>query len=171
MRAAQYAVVAIAVVATSSLFAQSRSYIPSNVTGPLTVVRTVDPRLRASQALGAVVSGVRGPEVSKVPTQFPHPPVPRLPGASTPLVMPPMQSLPVSPSGGFGFDGLTHFDQRQANSGNQLSVEPPNASIAVANNIILEGLNNAVRGYTTSGTTLLPTLSRTGRFGLPPARY
>jgi hypothetical protein len=169
MRAAQYAVVAIAVVVTSSLFAQSRSYIPSNVTGQLTLVRTVDPRLRASQALGAVVSGVPGPEVSKVPTQFPHPPVPRLLGATTPLLTPPMQSLPVSPSGGFGFDGLTHFDQRQANSGNQLSVEPPSASIAVANNIILEGVNNAVRVYTTAGTTLLPTLSSNELFGLPPA--
>src|SRR5260370_13499786 len=80
-----------------------------------------------------------------------------------------MISVQVRPSSSFIFDGLTHFDQRQANSGNQLSVEPPNASIAVANNIILEGVNNAVRVYTTSGTTLLPTLSSNELFGLPPA--
>jgi hypothetical protein len=169
MRSAPYAVGVVAVVATSSLFAQSRSYIPSNVTGQLTLVRTVDARLQASQAPGAVISSVQGPEVSKILTRFPHPPVSQLLGVTTALVMPPMQSLPVSPSVGFGFDGLTHFDQRQANSGNQLSVEPPNASIAVANNTILEGVNNAVRVYTTSGATLLPTLSSNQLFGLPAA--
>src|SRR5438445_4273341 len=169
MRAAPYAVVAVAVTASLSLFAQPRSYIPSNVTGQLALARTVDPRLQVSQALGAVVAGPQSPEISKVPTRFPHPPLSGLLGATAPMVTSPMLSLPVIPSGGFGFNGLTHFDQRKANSGNQLSVEPPNPSIAVANNIILEGVNNAVRVYTTSGTTLLPTLASNQLFGLSPA--
>jgi hypothetical protein len=80
-----------------------------------------------------------------------------------------IQSLPVIPSGGFGFDGLTHLDQVQANAGNQVSLEPPNASIAVGNNIILEGVNNAIRVYTSTGTTLLPTLSSNELFGVAPS--
>jgi hypothetical protein len=68
-----------------------------------------------------------------------------------------------------GFNGLTHSDQRQANSGNQFSLEPPNPSIAAANGYILEGVNNAVRVYSTSGAQLTATIASNQLFGLPPA--
>src|SRR5438445_12929078 len=84
MRAAPYAVVAVAVTASLSLFAQPRSYIPSNVTGQLALARTVDPGIQVSQALGAVVAGPQSPEISNVPTRFPHPPRSGLLGATAP---------------------------------------------------------------------------------------
>ncbi len=82
-----------------------------------------------------------------------------------------MQSLAVNPgSGSFGFSGLTHFDQRNANKGNQFSIEPPSPSLAVGNGFLLEGVNNAIQVYSLSGTPLLPAvLSSNQVFGLPPA--
>jgi hypothetical protein len=78
--------------------------------------------------------------------------------------------LPVTaPGSSFGFNGMTHYDQRQANSGNQFSVEPPNPSIATANGFIVEGVNNAFRVYTTSGTALMPTITSNQLFGVSPA--
>ena len=81
-----------------------------------------------------------------------------------------IQSLAASPAaGGTGFNGMTHSDQRLANSGNQFSLEPPNPSIAVANGYVLEGVNNAVRVFSTSGAQLIPTISANQLFGLGPA--
>jgi hypothetical protein len=81
-----------------------------------------------------------------------------------------MQSLPVNgPGGSFGFNGLSHYDQRQANSGNQFSVEPPSPGVAVANGFIVEGVNNAFRVYTTAGTPLMAAISTNQLFGLAPA--
>jgi hypothetical protein len=80
------------------------------------------------------------------------------------------QSLSANPAAGnIGFNGMTHSDQRLANSGNQFSLEPPNPSIAVANGNILEGVNDAVRVYSTSGAPLIPTISSNQLFGLGPA--
>jgi len=69
-----------------------------------------------------------------------------------------MQSLAISASNTFGLLGLTHYDQRNANGGNQFSVEPPNPSIAVGNHMVLEGVNNAVQVYTNNGVPLLPAV-------------
>jgi hypothetical protein len=70
----------------------------------------------------------------------------------------------------FGFSGLTHADQRLANGGNQFNVEPPNPSIAVANGYILQGVNNAIQVYTTSGSPVIPkVLSTNELFGVPAA--
>jgi hypothetical protein len=81
------------------------------------------------------------------------------------------QSMSINPvTQAFGFDGLTHAQQRLANSGNQFSVEPPSPAIAVGNGYILQGVNNAVQVYTTAGVALLShVLSSNQVFGLPPA--
>src|SRR5437868_7031800 len=69
---------------------------------------------------------------------------------------PPMQSSPAIPASAvFAFNGLTHQDQRLANGGNQLSVEPPSPNIAVGNGFVLQGVNNAIMVYNTTGTRLL----------------
>jgi hypothetical protein len=82
-----------------------------------------------------------------------------------------MLSAALNPAaGGLGFNGLSHFDQRNANSGNQFSVEPPSPGIAVGNGFVLEGVNNAVQVYNTAGSPLLPAaVSSNQLFGLPPA--
>jgi hypothetical protein len=80
-----------------------------------------------------------------------------------------VQSLAAGPAAaGIGFDGMTHSDQRLADSGNQFSLEPPNPSIAVANGYVLEGVNNAVRVFSTTGGPLIPTISSNQLFGLGP---
>ena len=61
------------------------------------------------------------------------------------------------------------MDQRLANGGNQFSIEPPNPSIAVSNGMILEGVNNAVRIFGSSGAPLIPTITSNQLFGLAPA--
>jgi hypothetical protein len=73
-------------------------------------------------------------------------------------------------SGVFGFDGLTHAQQKLANNGNQYSVEPPSPSIAVGNGYVLQGVNNAVQVYNAAGAPLLNrALSSNEVFGLAPA--
>ena len=51
-------------------------------------------------------------------------------------------------SGFFGFDGITHFDQRFAGTGiytnTQFSLEPPDQGLAVGNGFVLEVVNNAL---------------------------
>ncbi len=72
--------------------------------------------------------------------------------------------------GATGFDGLTHLDQRQANNGNQFSVEPPSPAVAVGDGYILEGVNNAIQVYDTAGRALLPTVLATNElFDVAPA--
>jgi hypothetical protein len=76
----------------------------------------------------------------------------------------PIRSLSVSYSTtASSFLGLTHYDQRNANYGNQFSVEPPSQEIAVSKGYVLEGVNNAIQVYTTSGTPLLPTTLSTNQ--------
>ncbi len=80
----------------------------------------------------------------------------------------PMAIVPAS--GSFGFAGITHFEQRNANDGNQFSVEPPSPGVAVGNGYVLEGVNNAVQVYSTLGTPLLPVVVSTNQlFGVSPA--
>jgi hypothetical protein len=167
----RYLLLAFALTLNSIVWAQPQNhYVASSVTGQLTLVRTVNPKLAGSSPQGALVAGFGGPETSKLPSKFPHPPLSRPPLGASAFQTPLMHSLLVTGSSAFGFDGMTHFDQREVDNGNdQFSVEPPNPSIAVANGFIVEGVNNAFRVYTTSGTPLLPTLSSNQLFGLPPA--
>ncbi len=87
------------------------------------------------------------------------------------LSLPVVPSLLVSTSTtGTNFLGLTHYDQRNANHGNQFSVEPGNPSVAVGNGFVLEGVNNAVQVYTLGGVSLLPkVISSNELFGVSPA--
>jgi hypothetical protein len=81
------------------------------------------------------------------------------------------QGLPVSSVlSGFGFSGLTHADQRNANGGNQFSVEPPSPALAVGEGFVVEGVNNALQVFSAAGVPLLPTVVSSNQlFGLPPA--
>jgi hypothetical protein len=180
----QFVLLAAVFAVDLSLSAQSAQqyYTATSVTGQLALVRTV-PAVKAASVLA---SSQQAPMIeAETPLQVPtflHPNLsgPR-PGTGRPVLgsrliadrlpaRPQIQSVPVDPNvSGFGFNGLSHYDQRQANSGNQFSVEPPNPSIAVANGYIVEGVNNAFRVFTTSGTPLTRTLSSNELFGLAPA--
>lgn len=81
------------------------------------------------------------------------------------------ESVGVAPnSTSIGFPGLTHADQRDADGGNQFSVEPPSPGVAVGNGYVLEGVNNALQVYTTFGKPLLPVpVTSNQLFGLAEA--
>lgn len=164
----------IVLPALPSLAQQQSVYAGSNVTGQLVLARTVNPLQQAQRLrlLGAVYP-VR--ETPRMPYKRLRPALqanraasPAMAGA---LAMPVMQSLPVAfASGIFGFNALSHLDQRLANGGNQFSVEPPNQSVAVGNGFVLEGVNNAIQVYSASGAPLLPApLSSNELFGVPAA--
>src|ERR1019366_6099274 len=175
------AILAAVFCGAPTMNAQSQTqYIPKSITGQLTLVRTVNPfqlTLATSSAFLAPTNAAAGPEFSSLPTIFKHPTIAGLssvmPGlfSSTTAVQPAAKSLPVAPvsANAFGFNGLIHHDQRYANGGNQFSVEPPSPSIAVANGFVLEGVNNAVTIYDTTGAALVPTIATNQLFGVAPA--
>jgi hypothetical protein len=80
-------------------------------------------------------------------------------------------ALPVNTaSSAFGFMGVTHYDERNANGGNQFSIEPPSQGLAVANGFVVEGVNNAFQVYNAAGAPLLPAVISTNQlFGMAPA--
>jgi hypothetical protein len=69
----------------------------------------------------------------------------------------------------FGFNGLTHRDQRLADGGNQFSLEPPDQGLAVGNGFILESVNDALAVYDTSGNLLAGPTALNPFFKLPSA--
>ena len=73
---------------------------------------------------------------------------------------------PMSPAtvGVLGFNGLDHFDQRNADNGNQFSLEPPDQALAVGNGYVVEVVNNGLNVYDTSGAPLLAAPVSTNRF-------
>ena len=84
--------------------------------------------------------------------------------------VPTTQGLPFSTaSGGSGFLGLTHADQRLADGGNAFSSEPPDQCLAVGNGLVLEGVNSAFRVRSVTGAVLSPVVSMNTFFGLPVA--
>src|ERR1700730_9648466 len=173
-------------LAAQLLFSQPRNFSPTDISGQIQLTAKTNlqalaapttplsvragelslsrekgaARLSQSQEKGRGIPLLRPPQLSR-PLSF---------SALSSSVTPSTQALTVGPTGSFGFNGMTHLDQRLANNGNQFSVEPPNTSIAVANGFVLEGVNNAVQVYSTNGTPLLPSvLSSNQVFGLGPA--
>jgi hypothetical protein len=176
------AVAAVFIVALP-LSAQSVDYTGTNVTGRLIrtgVVNLTQQAVASSSGLGArPVSSSSGSAISQEPwAKFP---LKRLrpafsAGSSTQSLSSsqasvPMQSLSITAASlTLGVNALSHADQRNANNGNQFSIEPPSPSIAVSNNYVLEGVNDAVQVYLPSGVPVLPAaVSSNQAFGLPPA--
>jgi hypothetical protein len=143
----------------------------SNITGQLVLTRVVNLRQTAQlvQMRGAIItSAERKP---KTPPKHPRPYFPSSTSRSWVFAASPTPPLTfASPAGGFGFNALSHRDQRLAYQGNQFSIEPPSPSIAVGNGYVLEGVNNAVQVYTTAGLPVLPVVLASNQvFGLAPA--
>jgi hypothetical protein len=68
-----------------------------------------------------------------------------------------------------GFNGLSHVDSREANSGNQFSVEPPDQGLCVGNGYVVEVINDAIRVFDTEGNPLTGVEDVNSFFGLPAA--
>ena len=82
-------------------------------------------------------------------------------------------ALPVvDATGGTGFDGLNHFNQRTAGTGafvnTQFSLEPPDQALCVGNGFVLESVNTALRVRSTSGLKITGAVALNQFFGLNP---
>jgi hypothetical protein len=64
---------------------------------------------------------------------------------------------------------LRAFDQRFANNGNQFSVEPPDQGLCAGNGFVLESVNDVLKVFDTSGTTMLGTVDLNTFYHYPPA--
>lgn len=157
----------IGLTAGSYLFGQQNHYFGTNVTGTLTVSATTNLMNLATQIQTSTV-GTQGPEVKPNFHAAPYEaPVRKVLSAFS---GPSVHSMPVDASAAFGFNALSHYNQRNANNGNQFSTEPATSGIAVANGYVLEGVDNAVMVYNTAGVPLLPTTVSTNQlFGVSPA--
>lgn len=71
--------------------------------------------------------------------------------------------------GDFGFNGISHFDQRNADNGNQFNVEPPDQALGVNSTQVFEAVNDAVAVYDHAGNLLAGPTSSNVFFGLPSA--
>jgi hypothetical protein len=164
---------AFAVAGLPAVAQPQADFAASSVTGQLALVRSVN-LSRAGQMLGLLSASAK-PEVLKTPPPRLRPPLSSsrslllAAGAQTATVTP--RSLTVTAaSTATGFNALSHLDQRTAYGGNQFSIEPPSQSIATGNGYILEGVNNAVQVYTSSGAPVLSApVASNQLFGLAPA--
>ena len=160
--------------AGTALFAQNQNvYTSSVVTGQLSLSTTTNLSQVANTAQASAFSNVQTAAGEK-PKILPKLPLPPIAGKSLFSVASAPSSVHtlslVSTPSMVGFDGMTHSDQRLANSGNQFSIQSlQTPSIAVANGKILEGVNNAVRVFSTAGAQLTPTVASNQLFGLGPA--
>jgi hypothetical protein len=68
----------------------------------------------------------------------------------------------------FGFNAISHRDQRLSNNGNQFSLEPPDQGLAVGGGFVVEAVNDAVRVFNSAGTPLTGTVALSSFLGLPP---
>lgn len=153
MHKLHFLVIGVSLSAVSSLFAQPNYYAPINATGQLVLTRTTN-LSQIAQSIQATSVGTLGPEVKTNSLQLGQPPIVSVitAAANTPTAA----SLTVSPTNTFGFNSLSHYDQRMSNNGNQWSTEPATPGVAVGNGYILEGIDNAIQIYSTSGTPQLP---------------
>src|ERR1019366_1511474 len=101
-------------------------------------------------------------------------------GTQTPGLPPPPTTNP-NPSGRsvtstnkgfFGFNGISHADQRNAGTGiyanAQFSLEPPDQGLCAGNGFVVEAVNNGVAVYNNHGTLLAGVEALSQFFGIAP---
>jgi len=94
----------------------------------------------------------------------------KVPSAHVPT--PSGNSLAKSNPGFFGFNGLTHRDQRLAGTGSyvntQFSLEPPDQGLCASSNFLVETVNTALAVYSSAGARLKGPTAINQFFGLKP---
>lgn len=96
----------------------------------------------------------------------------KLPPAPTTIPNPRGSEVVDSSSHTFGFNGLTHADQRTAGTGiytnTQYSLEPPDQGLCAGGGFVVEAVNNAIAVYDTSGNLLSGPEALSQFWGLTP---
>lgn len=67
------------------------------------------------------------------------------------------------------FSGLTFFQQRYANGGNQFSIEPPDQGLCAGNGFVLESTNDVLRVFDSAGNAVIGVVSLNQFYGYIPA--
>jgi hypothetical protein len=118
-------------------------------------------------AVAAQTGSATGPPGRSIPGRKGSPlPLKSAPRAAQPAPNPAPTQISSQPGPEFGFVGLTTVDSGSVNG---FDVEPPDQGLCAHHGIVLEGVNLAVRVFTTSGIVLSPTVSLNDFFGLAPA--
>lgn len=95
-----------------------------------------------------------------------------LPPPPTAVPNPKGSSVIDSSSSVFGFNGLTHLDQRVAGTGiytnTQYSLEPPDQGLCAGGGFVVEAINNAISVYDASGNLLSGPEALSQFWGLAP---
>jgi hypothetical protein len=95
-----------------------------------------------------------------------------LPAPPTAIPNPRGSEVIDSSSSIFGFNGLTHADQRVAGTGiytnTQFSLEPPDQGLCAGGGFVVEAVNNAISVYDTSGNLLSGPEALSQFWGLTP---
>lgn len=120
-----------------------------------------------SKTQGAAISqGINGMAVSSASSTANLPPPP------TKIPNPQGSEVVDSSSSTFGFNGLTHRDQRIAGTGiytnTQFSLEPPDQGLCAGGGFVVEAVNNAISVYDTSGNLLSGPVALSQFWGLTP---
>jgi hypothetical protein len=89
------------------------------------------------------------------------------PGAGLGSPSPSPNPVAGSNPGFFGFNALSHYDQRTTNGGNQFSIEPPDQGLCVGNGFVVEALNDVVAVYHADGTLAAGPTAINLVFGYP----
>ena len=93
----------------------------------------------------------------------------RVPSSHVPR--PAVQAV-VDATGGNAFDGLNHFDNRFAGTGDytntQLTLEPPDQALCVGGGFVVESVNTVIRVRSTSGANLTQAMPLNDFFNLAP---
>ena len=133
---------------------------------------TAGPVINVKQITSSSTAPTGGAGREFHPNRFPRlrPPIQESSVEPDQITATPLAELPDAAHAFFrGFTGLTHRDQRLANSGNQFSHEPPDEGLAVGNGFVLQAVNSALNIYDTNGVVQIGRpLALTELFGLPP---
>jgi hypothetical protein len=95
-----------------------------------------------------------------------------LPAPPTAIPNPRGSAVVDTSSSTFGFNGLSHFDQRTAGTGvytnTQYSLEPPDQGLCAGGGFVVEAVNNAISVYDTSGNLVSGPEALSQFWGLTP---
>jgi hypothetical protein len=171
--------VAVAVLATVMVtfgpVAESQTTVGTRSLGRLTKLRTVTPPAGIAQGgqadPGTATVNEFRPRPRKVESQITgNKSVAHVPSKNVPR---PAVSSVEDAFGTFGFNGLTHFDNRTAGSGiyanTQFSLEPPDQALCVSDAFVVESVNTVFRVRTKAGGSETAAIPLSQFFGLAPA--
>ena len=174
---------ALAMASTAPVAAQPRAVLKPTIApkklGPVAVINLT--KLAEGTEPGPLPSDLRvarpiRPENRIVPASLlPRALITRIPnnlaGASSARLMPPPRSATAAAAilGNTVFNGVSNYDQRFADNGNQFSLEPPDMAIATDGRYVLNAVNNGISVYDNKGNQLLVPVSTNRFFGLQSA--